>query len=143
MKKLISLLPKLEKLDFIPVLGMRLWIANVFFRSGLTKIDSWSSTIDLFRDEYKVPLLPPEIAALMATSVELTAPILLALGLGTRLSAGALLAMTAVIEFTYGDFEIHKVWALMLLLIITHGPGRASIDYFIRKKLEKTIFRII
>jgi putative oxidoreductase len=136
MKTLMHIFTKLEQLDFLPLLGMRLWIADVFFRSGLTKIDSWETTIDLFRDEYKVPVLPPEIAAIMATGVELTAPILVALGLGARFGASALLVMTAVIEFTYGSFDIHKVWALMLFLIITHGPGRASLDYFIRKRLE-------
>jgi putative oxidoreductase len=144
MKKIITqymaILPKIELLTFLPLLGIRLWIANVFWKSGLTKIDSWQSTIDLFRDEYKVPVLSPEIAALMGTGVELTAPILVALGLGARFGALALLLMTAVIEFTYGSFDIHKVWALTLLLIITHGPGRASVDYLIRKRLENSTF---
>lgn len=136
-KHILTLLPKIEKFDALPLLGMRLWIANVFWKSGLTKIASWSSTVDLFRYEYKTPVLPPEIAAALSTAVELSMPVLLVIGLGSRLGATALLGMTAVIEFTYMHFEIHKVWALMLALIILHGPGRLSLDHLIRKKLAQ------
>ena len=129
-------LAQLEKFSWLPVLGLRAWIAEVFFSSGLTKIASWDSTISLFADEYKVPVLPPELAAYMSTAVELSAPVLLVLGLGTRFSALALLGMTAVIEFTYMHFEVHKIWALVLLLLVVQGAGRVSVDYYIRKWLE-------
>lgn len=131
-----NLLPKLESFTFLPVLGIRLWIANVFWKSGLSKLSDWEGTVALFADEYQVPILPPEIAAYMGTAAELTAPILIALGLGARFGAAALLFMTAVIEFTYMSFPIHQVWALMLLLIIFNGAGKASIDYFIRKRFS-------
>ena len=79
-------------LDF----GIRLFVASVFFKAGLTKIASWSTTLTLFEYEYAVPLLPPELAAWLATAAELTLPVLLVLGLGTRLSALALFVFNAV-----------------------------------------------
>ncbi len=132
-----GVLPLLEKLSFLPVLGMRLWIANVFWKSGTTKLADWQGTIALFAEEYKVPVLPPEIAAYMGTATELTAPVLIAVGLGARVGAASLLVMTAVIEFTYMHFDVHEIWALMLLVILLQGPGAASLDYFIRKKFSK------
>ena len=130
-----SLFPLIEKFSFLPVFGMRLWIADVFWKSGLAKLNDWEGTIALFADEYQVPVLPPELAAYMGTAVELIAPVLLVIGLGTRFAALSLLIMTAVIEFTYLHFDIHLVWALMLALILTQGAGKASIDYFIHKKI--------
>jgi len=127
-------LPTLDSVSFLPVFAMRLWIAEIFFSSGLTKLRDWDSTIALFADEYKVPVLPPELAALLGTATELTAPILLVLGLGSRLSAAALLFMTAIIEFTYMHFDAHIVWALMLTLIMFQGAGKLSVDYWLRKK---------
>lgn len=129
-----KILPLLEKFSFLPVLGMRLWIADVFWKSGLTKITDWESTVALFADEYQVPLLPPELAATLGTGAELIAPVLLVFGLGARLGAVALLFMTGVIEFTYMHFDIHLVWALMLALILFQGAGKASVDYFLRKR---------
>ncbi|MCA0371103.1 MAG: DoxX family protein [Proteobacteria bacterium] len=125
----------LERLSFLPVLGIRLWIASVFWRSGLTKISDLERTIALFMDEYHVPLISPEVAAYMSTAAELSMPILLVLGLGARFAALALLFMTGVIEFTYMHFDIHIVWSLMLTLILCQGAGKASLDYWIKKKL--------
>ncbi|MFZ4763294.1 MAG: DoxX family protein [Alphaproteobacteria bacterium] len=125
-------LPLLDKLSFLPVLGMRLWIADVFWKSGTSKLSDWEGTIALFTDEYKVPLLPPDIAAYLGTATELTAPVLLVLGLGARLGAASLLFMTATIEFTYMHFDVHIVWALMLSLILLQGAGKASLDALIR-----------
>ncbi|MBA4118690.1 MAG: DoxX family protein [Candidatus Puniceispirillum sp.] len=125
----------LDKLSFLPVLGMRLWIASVFWRSGLTKISDLERTIALFMDEYHVPLISPEVAAYLSTAVELSMPILLVLGLGARFAALALLFMTGVIEITYMHFDIHIVWSLMLTLILFQGAGKASLDYWIKKKL--------
>ena len=126
-------LPLLDALGFLPVLGMRIWIAMVFFKSGLSKLDDWSGTIALFRDEYMVPVLPPEIAANLGTATELVAPVLVVLGFGARFGAAAMLFMTGVIEFSYMHFDVHVIWALMLSLIILQGPGRASLDYYIRR----------
>ena len=115
---------------------MRLTMAKIFFYSGLTKIQSWSTTVSLFKYEYKTPFLPPEIAATMATAAELTCPILLILGLGTRFAALPMLAMTAIIQFTYLEHIEHLYWTILLCTLIFYGPGRLSVDYYIKKKLE-------
>lgn len=128
------LLPALERLSPLPVLGMRLWIADIFWKSGMSKLSDWEGTVALFADEYQVPLISPELAATLGTATELVAPILITLGLAARLGAASLLFMTAVIEFTYMHFDIHLVWALILTLILTQGPGKASLDYFIQRK---------
>ncbi|MBA4749694.1 MAG: DoxX family protein [Alphaproteobacteria bacterium] len=128
------LFDKLNTLSFLPILGIRVWIGLVFWRSGKTKIADWAGTVALFKDEYKVPVIPPEIAAFLATSVELSAPIMVILGMGARFGALAMLLMTAVIEFTYMHFDVHVVWALMLSLIFFQGAGKASVDYLIKTK---------
>ena len=108
----------------------RFAIAAVFWNSGLTKIASWQTTIVLFRDEYRVPLLPPELAASLAAAIELTCPVLLVIGLATRLATLPMLAMTVVIEvFVYPeDWIEHLGWAAFLLFILTRGPGPLALD---------------
>jgi putative oxidoreductase len=108
----------------------RLSIGAVFFNSGLTKIASWQTTVVLFRDEYKVPVLPPELAASLAAATELTCPVLLVLGLATRLATLPMLGMTVVIEaFVYPeDWIEHLTWATLLLFILTRGPGAIALD---------------
>ena len=112
-------------------------VATVFWSSGTTKLDSWDTTISLFMDEYKVPLIPPEIAAYMAATIELTTPFLLILGLFTRPAALVLLGMTTVIEvFVYPQaWPIHIQWAAMLLVLLCRGPGALSLDHWIGKWL--------
>jgi putative oxidoreductase len=113
----------------------RIGIAAIFFYSGRTKVDGFltinDSTYLLFQDEYKVPLVPPDVAAHMATYAEHLFPILLVLGLFTRLSAFALLGMTAVIQiFVYPDaWSTHLSWAGLLLYLIARGGGKASVDH--------------
>ncbi|MFA6036622.1 MAG: DoxX family protein [Legionellales bacterium] len=126
---------KLERLG-MPVLIfiIRYVIAKIFFLSGLTKISNWPGTVALFTQDYKVPLLSPEIAAYLAASAELICPILLILGLGTRFAALALLIMTAVIQYTYPGYIEHTFWALLLITIIFYGAGKFSLDYHIKKK---------
>jgi putative oxidoreductase len=111
----------------------RVAIAAVFWNSGLTKIASWQTTIVLFRDEYKVPILSPELAAALAASVELTCPVLLVLGLLTRLATLPMLGMTFVIGvFVYPeDWVEHLGWAASLLFILTRGPGWISLDHLL------------
>ena len=111
----------------------RFTIAAVFWNSGQTKIASWLTTVALFRDEYQVPILPPELAATLAATVELTCPVLLVLGLATRLATLPMLGMTFVIEvFVYPENWLeHLTWATMLLFILTRGPGPLSLDHFI------------
>lgn len=124
---------------WIPEIFFRLGIGLAFWRSGQTKIQSWDTTLALFSDEYKVPVLPPEIAAYMATAVELAAPILLLFGVATRLGAAAMLGMTIVIQtFVYPQsYPTHLLWAGPLLYLILCGPGVLSIDHLIRKRFSQ------
>ena len=111
-------------------LGMRLAVGATFFRSGMNKLQSFDTAITLFREEYRLPLLPPEIAAYMGTAVELGAPVLLVLGLFARLGAAALLTMTLVIQFLVypANWPEHLMWASILAYVLTRGPGALSID---------------
>ena len=116
----------------------RVGIAAVFFLSGRTKVDGWLTVSDgahaLFREEYRLPLLPPEVAAHLAAYAEHLFPLLLVLGLMTRLSALALLGMTAVIQgFVYPDaWPTHLSWAGLLLYLVARGPGSLSLDKLLR-----------
>lgn len=118
----------------------RIAIAAIFFLSGRTKVEDFltltPSAYLLFREEYKVPLIPPEIAAHLAAYAEHFFPLLLVLGLCTRLSALALLAMTAVIQiFVYPDaWPTHLSWAGLLLYLIARGAGPVSLDRVIGMK---------
>ena len=112
-------------------LGARLAIANVFWNSAQSKLLSWPTTLQLFALEYRVPLLPPEIAAPLATATELTGSILILLGLFTRLGALALLGIVAVIQiFVYpGHWGEHLMWASLLGLLLARGAGILSLDH--------------
>ena len=130
----------LRAFDHIPLallaLLARVVIGQVFFRSGLTKIDGFAlrdATFFLFATEFKVPLLPPVLAAYLATTAELTMPMLLWAGFATRFAATALLGMTLVIQtFVYPDaYMTHGLWAIALLLLMKYGAGALSIDHFI------------
>ena len=124
---------KILSLDLLALIA-RLGIASVFFLSGRTKVDGLlhitDSTYSLFETEYKLPLIPPDIAAHAATYSEHLFSILLVLGLFTRLSAAAFLGMTLVIEiFVYPDaWSTHLSWAAILLLLIAKGGGKWSLD---------------
>jgi putative oxidoreductase len=121
-------------------MSARLAVASIFFMSGRAKVDGVLTITDgtyaLFREEYKVPLLPPEFAAHMATYAEHFFPALLVLGLFTRFSAIALLGMTAIIEiFVYPDaWPTHLSWAALMLYLIGRGAGPASLDQVLRIK---------
>ncbi len=116
------------------ILVIRLWMARIFWYSGLTKITDWQATLYLFANEYRVPFIPPEIAAYLAATAELTCPVLLVLGFATRLATLPLLLMTAVIQFTYLNFIDHFYWALLLTTLLCYGPGPLSLDFLIKKK---------
>jgi putative oxidoreductase len=115
-------------------LAARFGIAGVFWLSGRTKVEGWLTVSDnavaLFADEYRLPLLPPELGAHLAAYAEHLFPVLLVLGLFTRASALALLGMTAVIQiFVYPDaWPTHLVWATALLYLAGRGAGRVSLD---------------
>jgi putative oxidoreductase len=114
-------------------LMMRVGVALVFWKSGMTKIASWDLTLALFANEYQVPVLPPEMAAYLGTAVELTAPVLLVLGIATRIGAAALIGMTAVIQlFVFPEnWADHLLWASILAYLVVRGPGALSIDHLI------------
>jgi len=111
----------------------RIAIGTVFLRSGLLKIEGWAegTTLALFKDEYQLPILSPQLAAYLATAAELALPPLLFMGLFTRYAAMALLLMTLVIQiFVYPNaFDTHGVWAVCLLFLMKYGAGRLSLDH--------------
>lgn len=120
-------------------LGIRLLVASVFFKSGLTKIASWDTTLALFENEYAVPFLPPELAAYLGTGAELFFPVLLVLGLGTRFAALGLFVFNIVAVLSYpglGEVGLkdHQYWGLLLLVTLLHGPGKLSIDHLLRRR---------
>jgi putative oxidoreductase len=132
----------LSALDAFPhsliALAARIFPAAVFWMSGETKVEGWhlkDSAIALFRDEYALPLIDPVIAAHLAAFAEHFFPILLVLGLASRLAALGLLGMTAVIEiFVYPDaWPTHGVWATCFLVVIARGPGFLSLDHLIAR----------
>lgn len=122
------------------LLALRLYLASVFFRSGLTKITDWDTTLYLFTEEYAVPLLPPAIAAFMGTAGELLLPPLLALGLAGRFAALGLTVVNAMAVLSYpallgfecpAALQSHIAWGAGLLALLSFGPGALSADHLI------------
>jgi putative oxidoreductase len=113
----------------------RFSLAVIFWRSGQTKLANWDLTLQLFANEYKVPVLPPEIAAPLSASFELSCPVFLVLGLFTRVASLPLIGMTLVIQtFVYPmSWPDHLVWLTMLLLLLSRGPGLLSLDHVAAK----------
>ncbi len=111
----------------------RLAVAGVFLRAGLTKIASWEPTVALFRDEYRVPVLPPELAATMSATFELGCSVLILVGLATRIATLPLLGIIATIQlFVYPQaWSEHLVWGSILLFLLTRGAGSISLDHVI------------
>lgn len=124
-------------------LAMRLWIARIFFNSGLTKLRDWESTLFLFEYEYQVPILPNGLAAFLATATEIAAPVLLVIGLASRLAAFPMLAMALVIQFALGsvnpafDNVEHFYWMFVLAMIVARGPGRIPLDHYIARRFAR------
>ena len=120
-------------------LAMRIAVGAVFFNSGLLKFRSWEFAIKLFEEEYKVPLLDPAWAARLATFNELTFPVLLFVGLATRLATLPLLGMILVIQtFIYPQaWTEHLLWASILLFLLTRGPGALSLDHLIERRVHR------
>ena len=125
-------------------LAIRLYVANVFFKSGLLKVGNWDGTRYLFANEYRVPVLPPEAAAWLGTFGELAFPPLLALGLAARFSALALsfVNLVAVVSFWHvlaqneAALMSHFYWGLLLLVTVCHGPGKLSVDYLMAVRIR-------
>ena len=120
-------------------LAMRVAIGSVFFNSGLLKLKSPQFAVKLFEDEYKLPLLDPTFAAQLATVVEVGVPLFLFAGLATRLATLPLLGMIAIIEiFVYPQAWVeHLLWASVLVLLLTRGPGVFSLDHLIDRRFKR------
>lgn len=118
----------------------RLYVARVFFKAGLVKIQSWSATLSLFENEYAVPLLPSDVAAYLGTGVELFFPVLLALGLAARPAALVLFVFNIVAVVSYPDIspagvKDHMLWGALLAMVVFHGAGKWSVDRLIARRL--------
>lgn len=122
-------------------LGVRLYIAWVFFKSGLLKIQSWESTLALFEYEFAVPLLSPVAAAYLGTAAELGLPVLLALGLAGRFAALSLFVFNLVAVISYPDLsdvgrQHHFYWGMLLAMLAVHGPGLLSADGWLSRRCK-------
>jgi putative oxidoreductase len=140
--QIVRLLDALERIPYSALaIPLRLAVATVFWNSAMTKLADWNAALELFTDEYKVPLLPSLIAAYIAVSIELTTPVLLVSGLLTRVAALVLLGMTAFIEiFVYPlAWPTHLQWAAMLLVLLSRGPGVVSLDHLLRRRFAPSL----
>ena len=122
-------------------LGLRLYLANIFFKSGLTKVLSWDSTLYLFSDVYNVPLLPPEMPASMAAGAELGLSMLLVLGLFGRFAAAGLFILNVVVVISYADLSDaginqHLSWGILLGVLLILSRGNWSVDAWLEKRLR-------
>lgn len=135
------LLQYLNSLSPVMMLTLRLWMAHVFWVSGVLKISDWDNTLTLFTYEFPVPFLPPLLAAIFGTAFELICPVLLILGLATRLATLPLIIMTAVINFTYQEATEHYYWAMLLGVILFYGPGKLSVDHLVAKRFRWHAYR--
>lgn len=123
---------------------LRLSVAAIFFRAGLTKLPDFEKTVALFADEYQVPVLPPVVAAALGTAAELVCPVLLAVGLLSRWAAAPLLCMALVIQFVLGgrdpasySRDEHYLWIAILLAIVARGAGAWSLDAAIDRRIGR------
>jgi putative oxidoreductase len=137
MTQLLRLRAWLESVPYtVLALPLRFGVAWIFWNSAQVKLINWQRTIELFTDEYRVPLLPPEWAASMALSIEIVCPILLVLGLFTRAAVLVLIGMTAVIQtFVYPDaWPTHLQWTAMMLVLLCRGAGAVSVDHVLWRR---------
>jgi putative oxidoreductase len=128
----------------LALLVARLYLCQVFFTSGLTKIRDWDATLFLFAEEYHVPVLPPELAAWMGTGGELVFSSLLALGLVSRPAAVGVFFLNAVAAYSYPDISAaglkdHVLWAVLSVALVLFGPGRLALDAWLMPRLFPTL----
>jgi putative oxidoreductase len=133
-----------DRLQPLLLLAARLYVSEIFFRAGWLKISDWGSTLALFRETYKVPVLPPELAACVGTFGELVFPMLIAFGIAGRFGAAGLFVVNVMAVVSYPDlfgFECpaainsHVYWGSLLLALVVFGPGKISIDQFIKRRV--------
>ncbi len=138
-----QLVQGLESLIPIFDLSVRLYLAHIFWKGGMVKLSSWMSTVMLFTMVYDVPVLPPELAAYLATAIELGGSFLLAIGLGGRWAALSLFGLNIVASISYGQLSEAALqeafyWGILFLYLVLHGPGLLSVDallqYLIRRR---------
>ncbi|MDE2367918.1 MAG: DoxX family protein [Burkholderiales bacterium] len=133
-----------DHLQPLALLAARLYVSSVFFKSGLVKIADWGSTLALFRDEYQVPVLPPELAAHAGTFGELLFPVLVTLGLAGRIGAAGLFFVNLMAVVSYpqlfgfecpAGIHFHYFWGCTLALLVVFGPGSISLDAWLARRL--------
>ena len=133
----------LDRLQPLLLLAARIYVSLIFFRAGMLKLADWSSTLVLFRETYKVPVLPPELAAYIGTFGELAFPVLIVLGLAGRLGAAGLFVVNVMAVASYLDlfgFECpaginsHYYWGSIILALVVFGPGKISLDEFVLQR---------
>jgi putative oxidoreductase len=132
----------IDRLQPLALLALRLYVADVFFRSGLVKISNWPATLALFRDEYQVPVLSPALAAYAGAFGELVLPVLLVLGLGAAAGLFVVNLMAVVSYPQLFQFECpaginsHIYWGSLLALLVVFGPGRLALDNLVLRRLQ-------
>ena len=143
-QRALAVTGRVDKLQPVALLALRLYVSSVFLRSGLVKISDWSATLALFHDEYKVPLLPPDLAACVGAFGELAFPVLITLGLLGRFGAAGLFVVNAMAVISYpqlwgfdcpAGLHMHFVWGAILLALALFGPGRLSLDALILERM--------
>lgn len=130
----------IDKLQSLAALAIRIYLADVFLSSALTKINDWNITIALFENEYHVPVLSAAAAAWLGTAAEFGLPLLLLAGVGTRLAALALFAFNIVAVVSYPDLsdaglKDHILWGTLMLVLAVYGPGRIAVDRLLRRRV--------
>jgi putative oxidoreductase len=144
LKKALVVTGWVDRLQPLALLAIRLYVANVFFSSGMAKIANWPGTLALFHDEYHVPLLPPDVAAYAGTFGELAFPVLIVLGLAGRFASAGLFVVNLMAVISYPQlfqFECpapvnqHIYWGSLLALLAIFGPGRLALDALILRRL--------
>lgn len=122
-------------------LAARVYVGLEFFRSGMTKIEDFETVVEMFEEEWVIPLLSPQVAAVLATVGELVLPVLLILGFFTRFAAAGLFVMAVVIEFIVfkgsGEYTQHYYWMIIFALLVSYGGDKLSIDNLILKKRDR------
>ncbi|HEY4065632.1 MAG TPA: DoxX family protein [Burkholderiaceae bacterium] len=135
----------IDHLQALLLLAARLYIALIFFRSGMIKLADWGATLALFRDEYSVPVLPPALAAVVGTFGELSFPVLIVFGLAGRFGAAGLFVVNVMAVVSYpalfgfdcpAGIDAHFYWGSLLLALVVFGPGALSLDALALRRLN-------
>ncbi len=141
--------PFVATMNFLTPFGdliVRLWVASIFFKSGLLKIQSWETTVNLFTYVYQVPILSPDVAAVLGTAAEIILPILLVLGLGGRFCILIFFFYNIIAVISYPflwtaggsmGLQQHINWGLLLMMLMLHGSGKLSLDHWVSTRLQQ------